>query len=572
MRMSFPLAAESGLHAIDYGVVAIYLGAVLYAGWYFSREQKAGDDYFVAGRQMPWMAVGLSIIATLLSTVSYLAAPGEVIQHGLALSLGWLALPLSFIVINFVWIPFLMRLKVTSIYEYLELRFGTASRWLAVVLFTFILRLLWMATIVLTASRAVAQITYDSATSLLPGEISPDAWTLILLLAVGMLATVYTMLGGIKAVIWTDVAQFVALFVGIVLTLIFVAWRTGTGPVEWWDTTINGAGHEFPPLISFDITERSVVLFTVLNSVFWYSCTFLADQVAVQRYFTVPTLKAAVKGNIVNFIGDWIVMIMLALCGMALLTYYLDPEYSSVIVEKTEQVTEKDGSVTEKVIQVSDPRDARAADQVFPHFIAHGLPVGISGLVVAALFAVAMSSLDSGMNSVSAVLTVDVFNRLKPDRPKTDELRLARIITLVVGIVCTLVALAMMNIPENYNIIGITGRTFNCALGPLAALFVCGMFFRHVSNRAAVIGCLTGFAVALASAWWVELRYAIGLTEAETLKAALTLHKGPSVFLITPLATVSGILVAGLAGIIFRENDLQRAERYSWRGVIQSDR
>ena len=543
---------STGLQPLDYLVVLVYLAAVLLTGWYFSREQKEGDDYFVAGRQMPWLAVGLSIVATLLSTVTYLAFPGELIQHGLAMCIGWLSLPIAFVIINFLWIPFIMRLGVTSIYEYLQMRFGLTARWMAVVLFVFILRMLWMATIVLTASRAVAQITFDSVPGVVYWAPTPDQWTLVLLLAVGLLATVYTMLGGIKAVIWTDVAQFIALFAGIVLTLIFVAIRTGTGPIEWLQTTVQGAGHEFPPLASWDITVRNTILFTTLNAIFWYSCTFIADQVAVQRYLTTSSVEAAVRGNIVNFFGDWIVMMLLALCGMALLTYYLDPQYQTEIVKG-----------------ISDPRHPDAADHTFPHFIAHGLPVGVSGLVVAALFAVAMSSLDSGMNSVSAVITIDVFKRLRPDCSARSELKLARVITLVTGIVCTAVALLMFNIPENYNIIGLTARTFNCALGPLGGLFVAGMFLPHVSEKAAVIGTSFGLAVALTTAWWAEAMWWLGLTDFTALAAAVDEISGPSPFLITPISATSTVFTAGAFGWLFPEVDRERATRTSWRGVVR---
>ena len=304
----------------------------------------------------------------MLSTVTYLAAPGEMIQHGVALFVGWLALPLAFLVVNFMWVPFFMRLGVTSIYEYLDDRFGLAARLTAVVLFVLILRFLWMATIVLTGARAVAQITHTSLTQIFGLNWSLDQWLLVVLFSVGIFATLYTMLGGIKAVVWTDVVQFVALVGGVVLTLFFVAWKTGTGPVDWWETTtsLKAGGHEFPPLASWDITTRNTILFTVLSALFWYVCTFIGDQVAVQRYLTTPSVRAAVKGNIVNFIGDFAVMVLLALCGMALLTYYLDPAFQSEIA---------DG--------ITDPRNEQVADKVFPHYIQYGLPVGVSGLVVA---------------------------------------------------------------------------------------------------------------------------------------------------------------------------------------------
>ncbi len=546
-------AAPQGLQRLDYAVVLIYLAGMLAAGWYFWREQEEQDDYFVGGRQLPWMAVGLSIVATMLSTVTYLAAPGEVIQHGLALSIGWLAIPLAFVVVNFLWVPFFMRLGVTSIYEYLENRFGLTARMTAATLFVLVLRLFWMATIVLTGSRAVSQITYESMVRIFGISWSPDEWLLVVLFNVGLLATLYTMLGGIKAVVWTDVVQFIALFGGALLTLLFVAWETGTGPVDWWMTATGGeaAGHEFPPLASWDLTTRNTILFTVLSALSWYVCTFIGDQVAVQRYLTTPSVKAALKGNIVNFVADFFVSVVLALCGMALLTYYLDPAYQTQLA---------DG--------ITDPRDPRVADQVFPHFIAYGLPAGISGMVVAALFAVAMSSLDSGINSVATVLTVDVFERLGLAKVAGRNLWLPRTITFVVGIVCTGLAFAMLNIPERYNIIGITARTFNCALGPLAAMFVVGMFVRRAGQIAVVAAAWLGLALSISLAWWVELRWALDLTDHSTLAEATAHLAGPSPFLITPIASVSTVLIAILVSFVFPNQKAKETERLLWSAVV----
>ncbi|MBC8353736.1 MAG: sodium/solute symporter [Planctomycetes bacterium] len=545
-------AQHAGLVPLDYLVILVYLGGVLAAGWYFSREQEEQEDYFVAGRQMPWLAVGLSIVATMLSTVTYLAAPGEVIRHGLALAIGWLSLPIAFVIVNTLWIPFFMRLGVTSIYEYLERRFGLVARLTAVAMFVLILRLFWMATIVLTASRAVAQITHPSLIEILSVDMTLNQWTLVVLLSVGIFATFYTMLGGIKAVIWTDVAQFIALFGGAVLTLVFVAWRTGTGPIVWLQTTTaGGEGHSLPPLASWDITERNTIVFAVLGAVSWYACTFIADQVAVQRYLTTPSVKAAVRGNVVNFVGDFIVMILLALCGMALLTYYLDPAFQTEIA---------DG--------ISDPRDERVADKVFPHFIAYGLPAGVSGMVVAALFAVAMSSLDSGINSVAAVLTIDVFERLRLTGTKTRRLLLPRVLTIIVGLFCTALAWMLLSIPERYNIIGITARTFNCALGPLGAMFMVGMFQRRVGQAAVMIATLSGLVIAVGSAWWVELNWSLGWLDYATLEEATKNVSGPSPFLITPISTVATFLIATCVSFLLPERDRTRAASYSWRSVV----
>ncbi|QEG33415.1 sodium:solute symporter family transporter [Bythopirellula goksoeyrii] len=548
--------SQRGLQSVDYIVVLVYFVGTLAAGIYFSRQQHEGEDFFVAGRSMPWFAVGLSLIASLMSTTTYLAAPGEVLRYGLTLIFGWLALPLAFLVVNRLWIPFFMRLNITSIYEYLEWRFGLVARLLGVGLFTLILRLFWMATIVLTASSAVAQITYPSLEQQFAWHPSLEQWTLTVLLAVGISATIYTMLGGIKAVIWTDVIQFVVLMSGLIITLLVVALDTGTGPIDWWNITTSSAveGHALPPLASWDITERNTILFMMLNMLFWYSCTFIGDQVAVQRYLTTPSVKAAARGNIVNFMGECVAFILLSICGMALLAYYSDPRFQVEIVEG-----------------VVDPRNPLVADKVFPYFIANGLPVGMSGLLVAALFAVAMSSLDSGVNSVSTVLTIDVFRRLDLPYYRWGDLRLARILTLIIGFFCTFAGWALLYIPESYNIIGITFRTFNCALGPLGAMFAGGMFLSHVGQRAIVLSTILGIALAVCCAWHAELLWFLGDTEFSSLELHLANNRGLSPFLITPIAATSTFLMAGLLGLFLPIRDPQKAVRYSWKAVVSGD-
>ena len=138
-----PLAADAveGLQGLDYVVVGVYLLGVLAVGVYFSRHQSRSEDYFVGGRQMPWLAVGLSIMASLLSTISYLASPGEMIKNGPTMALAWLVVPFVFVVVSFVWLPFLMKLKLTRVYEYLDRRFGARAGKLASILFVFVLRL-----------------------------------------------------------------------------------------------------------------------------------------------------------------------------------------------------------------------------------------------------------------------------------------------------------------------------------------------------------------------------------------------------------------------------------------------
>ena len=551
--MNLTLASsDTGLRGMDYVCVALYLAVVLIMGLALARRQDSSVDYFLGGRGMPWFAVGLSLVASLLSTLSYLGQPGELIRYGIAYVAGTtLVLPLAFLFTTLLWLPFFMRMRLTSVYEYLELRFGLVARWMGAFLFVFVLRFAWMAVIVLTASRAVAQITFESARSLasstLHFELTPDGWVLTVLLLVGVLATVYTMLGGIKAVIWTDVLQFLVFLVGLLLTIAIVAKETGTAPVDWWrDAT--SVRHEFK-WASWDLAERSTLLWSSLYVLSWFILTFTGDQVAMQRFFTTPSVKAAMLSNAAYFGGLVLIHILFALCGMALLTYYTQ-------------------NPVELVPGITDPKDPRVADSVFPHFIEYGLPTGVSGLLVAALFAAAMSSVDSGINSVTTVLTVDVLRRLRADGQVKNELTVARFLTLVVGTGCTVLAWMLMRLPSDWNIIDITVRTFECALGPLGAMFIVGMFLPHVGQLAVVASVVSGLMLALAIAWWTELVWLLGLTGAATLEQAQQVVSRPSSFLMTPTAALFTFVLAAVLGALLPSPDPKRVRLLTWRGVV----
>ena len=297
---------REGLTALDYAAVGGYLLVTLAIVVWSLRRQSSIEDFFLGGRRMPWMAVGLSLMATLMSTISYLGVPGEMIKHGVALFIGQLSIPLSMTVVLLLWVPFFMRLRLTSAYEYLERRFNYAARLLGGGLFL-LLRLGWMSLVMYTASLALAEMMR----SVLPAdavdplaawlsdgagsEVAPPLWRETFLFwvigVVGLAATVYTALGGIRAVIWTDVLQFLMLFGGTWFILGYVLWTTGTGPTHWWATvTANTPKHTNPQLFSFDVTTRVTVFTAIVSMFFWTICTHGSDQVVLQRYFSTSSL------------------------------------------------------------------------------------------------------------------------------------------------------------------------------------------------------------------------------------------------------------------------------------------
>ena len=452
------ILAAGGIQPADWVVVAVYFAGITVMGAYFARRQRSTHEYFLGSHTMPAWVVGLSIIATLLSTITYLATPGEMIRHGPGNLFHILSVPFSYLLVGYVFIPFFMRLPITSAYEYLDARFGGKTRTLGAVLFVFI-RISWMSVVVFTASGATAKMT------------GLPLW--IVVVAVGTFTTFYAALGGIRAVIWTDVIQFIILFGGAVFAAVYIVCRMGL--TDCVSLAVEHSRME-APLWSWDPRYRLTVIGIVLHSLAWCVCTYSSDQTAIQRYLTTRDALAARRSFLVCSIGGLLLSFLLGAVGFALLAFYtrhghlLTGEFAGALRDQS--------------------------DHIFPYFIAHQLPVGLTGLIVAALFAAAMSSLDSGVNSVSAVITVDFYQRRRGRRASdTRSLAFAKILGLGLGLTATVLALFVDNIEGN--IVEITNKSTSCIVGPLFGLFALGMFTRRTNQTGAIAGPVVGFLVGL---------------------------------------------------------------------------
>ncbi len=483
-----PMPPHDGLGAWDYGMVAAYLAAMMLMALYFSRRQRTTEEFFLASRNMPWFAVGLSIIATLLSTLTYLAAPGEVIKNGIGFFWGLLAVPFNLVTVWVLLVPFFMRLRLTSAYEYLECRFNYSARLLAAVLFI-LLRFGWMAVVVYASSMALAEMTRPDVTGLelAAAEAAFREHLYIVIAFVGVFATVYTAVGGIRAVIWTDVIQFLVLFSGALLTLGYVVMTTGTGVADWWElATEHRAAHTRPLWFSWDPSERVTILTACMSIYFWTVCTQMCDQVVLQRYFTTCNLSAARRSYVLSAVADVSMNVLLALCGLALLGFYL--QHADFLPTSMDLASRAN------------------ADAVFPYFISHQLPAGVGGLILSALIAAAMSSIDSGVNSVSTVITTDIGHRCFPwIHASITPLAMARVLTLAVGGAVTGLAYGVDLIARRVNILELMPKGFNMFLGPLAGLFFIGMFLPRCRTRSAIAAVLGGLGGSFVWSYWYEL-------------------------------------------------------------------
>jgi len=453
---------SSGLNGWDWLVVAAYGASVLLIGWYVSRKKEDTDSYFTGGRHMPPFLIGISLFASLLSTVSYLAYPGEIIQHGPIYLFGVLSIPIAYYIVGYGLIPKYMQFRVTSAYELLEARLGLGVRLMGAVLFI-LLRLIWMALLVYLASKAMIVMTG-----------LPEQWLPVFSIGTGAVAILYTSIGGFRAVVITDCMQFFLLLLGAILVIGKITLEFGG--FQWFPTTWN-PNWDTQPLFSFDPTVRATLIGAIIMHLMFRVSTAGSDQTVVQRFMATSDAKAARRSYLVQSLAGLVVLIFLGLLGFALLAYF-----------------QANPAVTELYSLESD------ADHLFPYFIAHHLPTGFSGLVVAALFAAGMSSIDSGVNSISAVVNRDFLTRLNLLGGRGESVRFNQFLALGIGMITVLLSILAQYVPGNY--LEVTQKTTNLLFPSLFGLFLYAIFIPRATSATALIGTLNGIIAAIVVAFW----------------------------------------------------------------------
>ena len=432
---------------INYAVLGVYLAALVAMGVYFSRREKTTDDFFKAGGRVPWWAAGLSIYGTQLSAITFMAIPAKTFATDWRYFTGNMAIVMVAPLIIFLILPFFRRLNVTTAYEYLEKRFNVVARLFGSVMFM-LLHLGRIGIILFLPSIALSVVT------------GIDVRACIVVMAV--LSILYTVLGGIEAVIWTDVLQVIVLLGGAWVSLILMVASTPGGLGGMVDlAAAAGKFHAFD--FRFDLTTPTfwVVLLGGLAANF---ISYGSDQTVIQRYLTTRDERAAGRGIWTNAILVIPGSLLFFGMGTALYAFFKTrPDLMSPTLED--------------------------ADAVFPWYIVTQLPTGVAGLLIAALFAAAMSSLDSSMNSVATAVTTDFYRRFKGDATDRACLALARWVTVAVGLAGMGFALVM----TGWDIKSLWdefSKVIGLFAGGLGGLFLLGIF----SRRAHGIGALVGLA------------------------------------------------------------------------------
>ena len=431
---------RAGFGAINYVALILYLLTLVVIGVYFSRREKGTEDFFLAGRRIPWWAAGLSIFGTGLSAITFMAIPAKAYSTNWVFILGSFA-PILFIpfVVAF-YIPFYRRLRLTTAYEYLEKRFNLATRLFGSTFFV-LFQFGRMAIVLYLPAVALSTVT------------GLNVYACIVVM--GVLATLYTVLGGIEAVIWTDVLQVVVLLGAAVLCLILVAVNVDGG---YAGIVLTGLRHDKFHTFNWgwDYTAATVWV-VVLGSFLSAVMPNTADQSVVQRYLSTRDERAAKRAAWTSALMGIPTAFLFFFLGTALFVFY--DAHPGKVVPGIEAIA------------------------ILPLFVMQQMPPGVSGVVIAGIFAAAMSSVDSGMNSVAAAFVTDFYRRVKPDATEGHYLRIARIVTLAAGTVATVVALLEVKslLDLFFEILGLFG-------GSLAGLFVLGIFTRRANGAGALIG------------------------------------------------------------------------------------
>jgi SSS family solute:Na+ symporter len=419
--------------ALNCLILAVYLLGMILIGLFFSKKQHKAEDYFLAGRNMPWLPVAMSMFASLTSAITFMGLPARAYEENMALLVVCFISPLLVPILVFVLYPAYRKHGVTTSYEFIGIRYGRAGRTAVSALFI-LARLGWMATVVFAPALALSIATG-----------MPLALTILLM---GGMATLYTALGGLAAVLWTDVVQFMILITGAFWVAIDVILKTSGGIPKILDVA-NSAGHLH--VVGWDISLFEMSGLVVAVSFFLQMLQdYGTDQVTVQRMLAVKTQRGVTKAAIFNACTDVVMVALLLFIGLGLFAYYqLNP-------------------------QVTAPPSADAA---LPHYIMQALPPGVSGLLISAIFAAAMSSMDSGINSLATVIEHDFIKQFWSKAPTgKPEIARARLLTLMFGILATGLAFGVSHME---NIIDSFATFMGLFSAPVLALFLLGLISKH---------------------------------------------------------------------------------------------
>ena len=455
-----------GLNKLDFAIIALYLAGITLFGLHFRKKQRSLRDYFLAGRDIPWWAIALSIVAAETSTLTIISIPGLAYDTNFTFLQVIMGYVVGRMVISFVLLPHYFRGDLYTAYELIERRFGRGLRSLTAGLF------------LLTRAAAegvrVYAVSIVVSIALGTGEVASIA-------IITALTVIYTFEGGLAAVIWTDVVQ-TAIYVGG--TLVGLVTILHLVPGGW--PAIHAAAAAAGKLQLFDFRGNFLIPYTfwagLIGGTFFTTASHGTDQLIVQRLLAARSEKQSRAALLSSGVAVFLQFVLFLTVGVMLWAYYRVP---SAVFGKP--------------------------DRIYPTFIVTRMPHGISGLLIAAILAAAMSNLSAALNSLSSSAIMDFYARLRPQADEKTKMRLSRLATLVWALV--LFALAWIALHKVGRVVEVGLQIASVAYGALLGVFLLGVLTRRANQQGAMVGMACGFTMELYLwlgtrvpwTWWVMI-------------------------------------------------------------------
>lgn len=465
----------ASLETVDFVVLVVYVLAVVAFGCWFVRKSGTTGEFMAAGGSLPGWAVGMSIFGTYLSSNTFLGNPGKAYADDFNGYVFTLSLPVAAWIAATFFVPFYRRSGEISAYHHFERRFGRWARTYAVVCY------------LLTQVARMGTIMFGVAL----GLHALTGWDVAGIIAVtGVLVTLYTLVGGIEAVIWTDVIQSIVLMAGALLILVLLLVGTPDGPAQAvslaWESGKMTLGSWEP-----DFTA-STVWVVFLFGLFINLTNFGIDQSFVQRYHTASSEASAKWSVWVGALMYVPISLLFFVIGVLLFSYYtvhpdrLDEVRLQVAEERVEAAG--GGPSVEAVASALTPDDI--GDRVLPHFISNRLPLGMAGLLIAAIFAAAMSSIDTSLNSSATIILKDIYQRyIDPAVTERGSMAVLRVTTVAMGLIGTGIALTLIGVKGLLDAWWLLQGVF---AGGLLGLFLLGILSKRTTGTAAGVAVAVG--------------------------------------------------------------------------------
>ena len=462
-----------GLSHVDFAIIALYLAGITLFGLRFRKKQRTLRDYFLAGRDIPWWAIALSIVAAETSTLTIISIPGLAYDTNLTFLQVVMGYVVGRVVISFILLPQYFRGDLYTAYELIECRFGRGLRSMTAGLFLL--------------TRAAAEGVRVYAVSIVVA-IALGTGQVISIAIITALTLIYTFEGGLAAVIWTDVVQTV-IYVGG--TLVGLATILHLVPGGW--SAIHAAAAAAGKLQVFNFSTSIFIPYTfwagLIGGTFLTTASHGTDQLIVQRLLAARGQQQSALALLSSGLAVLFQFALFLIVGIMLWAYYRVPS-----------------------------KMFGTPDRIYPTFIVTRMPHGISGLLIAAILAAAMSNLSAALNSLSSSAIMDFYAQLRPQTDEKTKMRLSRIATLAWALV--LFGLAVIALHKVGRVVEVGLQIASVAYGALLGVFLLGVLTRRANQRGAMAGMACGFAVELYLwlgthipwTWWVMVGTAVTFT------------------------------------------------------------